>query len=278
MVRVQVPQFEESKNWSASKIMSLEKPQQEPKNPLTSEHLKEGVRPIIAAVGTREQFENHPGAGRDLFNATLRALGNTPTRNVNYYGNPAELTSESFKNAGMHSYVISTIDNANKFSEGYADCTGLVVAGQDKETGENVSFLSHQDPSYFLTLVGLEANFKRDLKERLEEFKRRCKEGTIDAVIVGGNYFIDKFPEHDHEYRAKYLQSINLLKGEVSQVFGFEPVVMTGPKIVSGKDNIFYDNERRRLYVVRPEVGDASTESFAPGTVKEQEKKWGQQM
>lgn len=242
---------------------------QESKNPLKSEHLKEGVKPIMAGIGTPDQFKSHPGAEEEMF----RDINSNKSRilNVDYYGNPKDLAEQKFKNAGESSYAISPIDNSNKFSKGFANCTGLVVAGQDKETGENISFLSHQDPSHFLEeRDNKKGHFLDDLRQRLNELKERSVDGTIDAIIVGGNYF-----KNEEGYKKQYLGSIKLLSEEALKILGFEPVVMTGPKRVGyGRDNVYYDNEQRRLYIMRPEVGNATTESYVRSKIEEQEKKW----
>lgn len=241
---------------------------QESKNPLKSEHLKEGVRPIMAGIGTPDQFKSHPGAEAEMFR-NLRE-NKSGTLNVDYYGDPKNLAEQKFKNAGEYSYAISPVDNSNKFSKEFANCTGLVVTGQDKITGENISFLSHQDPKYFLDeMDNKKGGFLDDLRQRLNELKERSVEGTVDAVIVGGNYFKD-----EAKYKNYYLGSIKLLSEEALKILGFEPVVMTGPKGTSGRDNVYYDNEHRRLYIMRPGVGNATTESFVRSQIEDQEKKW----
>lgn len=230
-------------------------------------HLKKGVRPIMACVETIEQLEKNPGLEFEMFLEELPKLRNT--KEVDYYSDPWELKRQNFKNAGNSSYVISTIDDSNKFSKGFKNCTGLVVSGIDKETGENISFLSHEDPGFFLRRGGDGEQFMSDLGERLEELKARSAEGTIDAVIVGGNYF------KGSEYMLDYLGSIHVLSDKVSKILGFEPMVIAGPKEVrKGTDNVFFDNKNRRLYVVRPEVGNERTEGYMPKDMEEQEKKW----
>jgi len=72
--------------------------------------------------------------------------------------------------------------------------------------------------------------------------------------------------------QKNYLESIELLSTEVVKILGVEPVVITGPKMYSGDDDVYYDNERRRIYIIRPKAGDVSTESFLPSDVKGQEK------
>ena len=43
------------------------------------------------------------------------------------------------------------------------------------------------------------------------------------------------------------------MSSAVGSNFGFEPLVITGPKDADrGPDNIIYDNDNRRLYVFRP--------------------------
>mgnify|MGYP001616859372 CR=1 FL=1 len=238
----------------------------ESKNPLKSEHLKEGVRPIMAGIGTRNQFMSHSGAEKIIFE---RADTDTSgMHNVDYYGNPEDLAEKKFKNAGKYSYVISPIDNSDKFSKSFLNCTGRVVTGQDKNTGEDISFLSHQDPAYFLRETNRNV-FLSDLRQRLNELKEKGAEGTVDAVIIGGNYL-----PNNAEFQKHYLESIKLLSEETLKILGFEPVVMTGPKTTPGADDVFYDNKNRRLYIMRPEVGKASTESFVQSKIEEQEKKW----
>ena len=221
-------------------------------------HLKEGIPAIIACVGTHEQFGENPGAEEIAFRDRTPEI--PETYNVDYTKSPEG-----------RSYVISPISSSDKFSRGYGDCTGLVAAGRDKKNTENVSFLSHQDPKYFLSSEVNQNNFVSDLEQRLSELKQRCNEGTIDAVIVGGSYR-EEYPE----FQKNYPDSIALLSKEVEKILGFEPMVMTGPKTQKkgGMESVFYQNKERRLYISRPEVGNASTESFVSSAVKDQEKKW----
>jgi len=229
---------------------------EEIENPLKSEHLNEGVSPIMGCVGTPEQFDNFKTENADILHA----------HNVNYYEDPQKLKENKFKNQGKNSYVISPIDSLNKFSTSFRNCIGLIVTGQDKETGENISFLSHQDPDSFLGET--REHFLADLKQQLSALKERSVSGTIDAVIVGGDYY-------GIQRQKEYVGSIGLVADEVQNLLGFEPVVMTGPKINWNRwiaeDDVFYDNGHRRLYIRRPDVGDASTESYLPSDVI---KKW----
>jgi hypothetical protein len=226
----------------------------------------------MACVGTPDEFRANPGAEKSAFCKDVFDV--TGADNVDYYGSPTYLAGQNFKNGGWESYVISPVDNLDKFSRSFKNCTGIVVVGYDKRTGENISFLSHEDPAYFLDKYTNQNNFVSDLRQRLLELKERCAEGTIDAAIVGGNYFKDRDIDNSPRYREHYRDSIELLSDETEKILGFKPVVITGPKRIKGRDHIFYENKHRRLYISRPEVGDATTESFDPSAIKDQEKKW----
>ena len=232
-------------------------------------HLKEGIRPIMACVGTYEQFGGHHAVeklARDI------DAGAGSAHNVDYYGNPEDLSRRGFKNKDRYLYVISPVDNLDKFSKSFRDCTGVVVTGLDKKTGKNISFLSHQDPQHFLKEENKNA-FVHDLRQQLRAIRELSKEGTIDAIIVGGNYFN---MEDSGEFADKYVASIAFLSKEIKEALGFEPLIKTGPKVVGGSDDILLDTKHRRLYVVRPEVGDVTTESFVTSDMKTFAQKWGE--
>ncbi len=255
-------------------------PEPEKKDTKKSEHLKEGVSPIFACIGTRDQFDKARHEPK-VFKMLSDLMWDSPVpgtpghyglpndrenRDADYYGDPKDLQRDNFKNRGEDTYVISPVDELDKLSNQFANCTGVVATGREKETGRNISFFSHQDPRYFLRK---KSQFIIDLDERLEELKKRSEEGTVDAVVLGGNSF-----DSDPTYQKAYTESIELLADEIEGVLGFEPVIVTGPKTVSGRDNAYYDTEHRRLFIERPEVGNATTESYLPSEIKEQSKKW----
>ncbi|MFA6565670.1 MAG: hypothetical protein WCT48_02915 [Candidatus Paceibacterota bacterium] len=238
------------------------------KNALKSEHLNKGIKPIIACVDTYDNMEDLGEFEELLFSDDTREV-----ESVNFYANPEKLAEKDFKNAGYQTYVISAIDNTDKFSKTFGDCTGTVVTGQDKETKEDISFVSHEEPNFF-TKEHPE-KFSEDFRLRLQEIKKRCIPGTIDAVIMGGNYYVDVVGEEfDNNHRDNYRNSIDILSKEISDVLGFEPPIITGPKLSGGEDHILYRNGQRRLHVLRPQTGKASSESYLPKDFAEQEKKW----
>lgn len=200
---------------------------QEPKD--VREHLKKSINRIMACIGTPEQFKQYPDKEKEI----------------------EDTCSET--------YGISSVNSLNKLSKKFVNCTGLVAVGQDKKTGENISFVSHGDPGVFLGNEKDKQKFINDLRQRFEELQKRSAGRTIDAIIVGGNYL--DYPEHS---KKEYVESIRLLSEEVTKSLGFEPLVIVGPKITGGGDDVFYDNKQRRLYIMRPKVGKSTTESFYP--------------
>jgi hypothetical protein len=234
------------------------------KNSEHGSHLIEGARPIIACLISPEDFgELLVPMYRD-FNVRnpLKTI-----HNVDWNMDKATLDKQGFLNEGSFTYVISTIDNFNKFSESFLRCTGLVVAGTEKRTGKRISFLTHQDPNHVLT--DLKDKFTADLETRLYEMRKRCVEGTIDAVIVGGRYIVDAGDDAGANVTEDYPASLELLEKEVKKVLGFEPTVINGPKNIRrlpkkegaltdktehAVDNVYYDTEQNRLYLVRPKI------------------------
>jgi hypothetical protein len=237
------------------------------KNTLKSEHLSKGVKPIMICVDTAD---NRAAFEKKDFRAEMKnAL------NVNFFGYPEDLDDEDIKNAGIGTYAVSPVNERNKFSRGYCECTGVIVSGVDKETGKNISFLSHQDPNDLLT--GHPEKFSADIRSQLLEIKNKCEEGTIDAVIMGGNYITKKGNKKAlKSTRENYDHVISALSEEIKSALGFEPVVIVGPKNVPGDDHLYFDNDNRRLHIFRPETGDVSSESYLPKDFAEQEKKWAE--
>ena len=239
----------------------------------SQEHLNKGVKPIIACLGSYDDF----GAGGivSLIN-TLHSssAGLNDVHNVNFYDSVSTNAEKRFLGGGR-TWTISTIDDLDKFSDRFYDCTGLIVTGRDKVTGKNISFLSHQDPTQFLKTE--KRKFSSHLKDRLMEILDKCEKGTIDAVVVGGKYPEDDENDFTHSngrIRQNYLDSIKFLSGEVQQALGFEPVVINGPKIDAyDYDVAYYDNENRRLYFVRKKV-NPDTGSFLVSEVDKEKGKW----
>ena len=179
----------------------------------------------------------------------------------------------------IENYTISLVDTSYKFSSKYFSCTGIVVSAKDKETGENISFMSHQDPKYFLNhKAGEDMIFLRDLNKALSEIKERGLEGTFEGVIYGGKY---SFLPPEQALKAPvnlfidtYLEAIELLSSQIFDQLGFEPQVAIGPKTQPSHDTVFYDNENRTLHIARSKITDDSIEGFYPSDIKNEQTKW----
>ncbi len=188
---------------------------------------------------------------------------------VDYYGYPQDLRDQGMKIPDRLTYVISSVNSRNKFSRGFKNCTSLIVAGIDKQTGENISILTHQDPEKFLEKY--REGFDKDLSESLANLQNRSVPGTVDAVITGGNY-----RSSDEESMRHYTESIQTLSQQVKNRFGFSPLVIAGPKIVQGGDTIFYQTPTRRLYLIRPEEtkGKRSNSPYDPKDLHSEVRNW----
>jgi len=117
--------------------------------------------------------------------------------------------------------------------------------------------------------------------------ENRCIPGTIDAVLVGGQYVTSPQPTTDSSTNRDYLSSLKLLGTEVQNILHFEPVVINGPKNFTGADDIYYDNANRRLYFIRfiksisskkyPDIKiNSGAKNFTPSEVDEHKEEWKQ--
>jgi hypothetical protein len=237
-------------------------------------YLAPGMPHIIACVGDREQHAGTLDVREDEIRELLQGdagnntvantdntvVGNNPDiYEIDFYEDPDKLSDKGHKNGGEMTYIISAIDNANKYSTNYHDCTGLVVVGRDKETGQEISFLTHQNPDNIIN-EGLQ-NFSNDLSERLIDLRSRCEEGTVDAVLFGGKLF-NTLDRHDYD------EMIETVSGITSGALGFKPNIIRKPK--QGKllgDIAVFDNSHRRLYFMREERELPSVEDIIKAVV-----------
>lgn len=211
---------------------------------LKSEHLKDGVAPIRACVFNKESMEEW----ENFQEVPIEAL------DVNYYDSQDVMRLKELRNAGERTYVISPIDERSKLSDGYRNCTGVVVVGRAKDGGREISFMSHEDPEKFLQRQ--KKSFIADLTKQLEEMKKAAEAETIDAVVFGGNY--GDWGEGS-EYKKAYKDSVALLGETIEKALGFSPVVMTGPDIVGKGEGVYFDTAKRRLYILKPEEEEHTT-------------------
>ncbi|MFA6386457.1 MAG: hypothetical protein WCW04_01675 [Candidatus Paceibacterota bacterium] len=208
-------------------------------------HLEEGFKPIQSCIHNKNMGEN------SLF---LKNRNNWKSfEDVDYsaYGDYYKLNG--MLNGGYETYVISSVSSKDKFTKGLYDCTGCIVVGEDKETNENISILSHQDPKQFLKSHLIDS-FKLHLSENLIKILQKSKKGSIDAIIYGGQ-----------KYGSDFEKSVEVVSEIIKNELGFSPTVITGPKEGNGSTDVYFDNKNRRVYLFIPEQKNNSTlEDFQP--------------
>jgi len=244
-----------------------EKPRQEEEQSiagpvrLKSEHLAEGIRPIMACVGAGKKYAKEIG---EISDATEIE---SPGSKIDWYAYPKESKDLDSKTAGERTYVISAIDEKPKFTRALYACTSIAAVGNDAGSGAEVSFLTHQAPVELLSQTTVDS-FVTDLRSRLKELKEKCKAGTIDVVISGGMIY----------NQDSYAESVKILDSLVKEVFGFSPIVIVGPKKRDSSwdqcDNIYFDTAKRNLYVVRLSKSELYNDSFRASEVEAKEKDW----
>ncbi len=247
-------------------------------NALKSEHLKEGVSPIMGGIYDRATIDS------DSSKHFSEIEKNSDYVNFSYRANDIE--KNGMYNSGDSTYVISLINNKDKYSKAYLDCTGVVVSGIDKITGENISFLSHQNPQELFEIESVRTNFKRDLTKSLDEMLARCEPNTIDAVIMGGNKNVEEIIIDEDFQRGRdnedkildddfgpYRKSIKFLNFIISNKLNFSPVVITGPndnfRTEQHTLDVYYENKGKHLSMIRPQQKQANNESFMASDIEE---------
>lgn len=252
---------------------------------LKNEHLEEGVKPIIGGIYDKNNIDKETQS----FLNNLKKDADF----VNFIYTEKDIKENKMYNSGKLSYVISFCNEKNKYSENYLDCTGVVIVGKDKETGKNISFLSHQNPDFFIKYKEGRLKFKADLDKSIDDLISKCKQGTIDAIIFGGNkqdvsenipdenfnQGIDNIDEYLKGPFDEYVKSVKYLNYIIKQKIGFSPVVISGPndnfETNNHSLNIYFDNNNRRLYILKPKQENSDkNEAFEVSNIEEQMKKF----
>jgi len=149
----------------------------------------------------------------------------------------AEYISYHENNCG---YNFSKISSTDKYSDGYSICSGLVVSGLDKDTGERISFLSHQNPSVRNeeAAISREKIFKHDLIIYLEDIINKIDTKSAQAVIFGG------VPSRDG------LEMKNMLTKIVKKKMGKDPIVVNPKQENADGLSAIYDNKKNSLTLI----------------------------
>lgn len=209
----------------------------------------------------------------DLLEQVEEGVNNVDLEN----GDLEKLKENGFKTSGYGSYLISPIGEGLWHSDRYFNCTAVVAIGRDKENGKEISFLSHQDPNYFIDGSSDKVEkFSQELKDSLEELKSKTEENTVEVIFLGGNY--DNNYQGDDQYKNEhYKQSIEKLRGIVHDSLGFDPKVLTGPNNNIGSETVvIVETDKRKVWVERTNQPSEFDQSYMANSLDEKEAKWVQ--
>ncbi len=214
-------------------------------------HLKEGVLPIRVCI---EAYKNM--YDDNIYKKTRELKNNS--QDIKWNSTADDYKKNNILTGKYDNYSISEINEKNKFSTGYLNCTGIVLVGIDKETGENISILTHQTSGEDMK----DKTFINDISEQIKEFVSRCEKETIDALIFGGN----------KENLKEYEEAVKILDKISSPLLGFSPDVATGPKIDRAHldTQAFFNTKKRQLHIFMPEQENTDIyEDFNSSNVEE---------
>lgn len=213
---------------------------------LKPEHLESGFEPIMICVDDVGHYDKSL-----MENAEY----------VDYFKNKTD-KGNSLQHRDR-AYIISDISPGNKYTNELYSCTSIIAVGSDKQTGENISFMSHQD----CVAVDEYDSFALDIKKRLNELKSKSQEGSIDIVIVGGMV--------NSKYVAKnYEDTLSKLSAYIKEVAGFDPIIV-GPKEHDFvKDSVLFDDKNRRIYLIRPNNHKVYNDNFRADDLDIMSERW----
>ncbi len=161
-----------------------------------------------------------------------------------------------FSNEAQTEYVdqrgrepaISAVNELDKVSRDYYDCTGLAAIGLNRD-GKKISFfLTHQR-------TGNPEDFRDQLIARLQQFKRSVQPGKFDIVIFGGKYhknpksegpFAKKFERRNESYE----ESVAALKELAVDTLGVEPRIVEDTTAEGTYFNVKLETAGERLYII----------------------------
>jgi hypothetical protein len=195
---------------------------------------------------------------------------------VDFEGGDLEaMKAEGFKDAGIGSYLISPIGERNWFSDRYMSCTGVVAIGRDVLTGKEISFLSHQDPNYFVDGdKDKREMFSRALGDSLRALEARSEKDSVEVLLVGGNFNPKTASGGDYKH-DQYKRSIQALDQIVQGLTGFDPRVLAGPNNHVGSETVVVvETQKRKIWIDRSEQPPEFDQPYPANNIDEAEKRW----
>lgn len=251
--------------------MSLETPkieatlEQGRKEALAREHLKEGVPHIVFSL-----IKLKEGGGGERW-----------IQNVNNEQDKEEIRKIETGGQNVGEYSVDgpkfylRLNALDKYSLHYRNCIGMVFVGTSKQSGKEISFITHMNATGFDsndTYREQVEKFDEVLNQGIQKLQTSAEIGTIDAVIFGGA-----------DWDSSYKKIIDRYSKKITNVLGFDPVVLTGPGGYDSEDtkdkvhpstDVYLDTQGRKIYILRRETPNEENDNpfFASRNINKEEK------
>lgn len=226
------------------------------KQTLAREHLRDGTPHIVFNLINTDKSEDGSSSESMLTEKSeevIKIINNGSELNLDYGIKNIEWRylktgkRESGPNLINSYHMISSVSEKDKYSKGYCNCVGTAIVGTSKDTGKEISFITHIDSDYGDPNkdYGEEhaSMLIKSLNKNLEEIISNSEERSVDAVIFGGSGDDIKYPK-----------VISRIVKNISEKLGFEPVILTGPGGTEGMGsftNAYLDTQGRKIYIAR---------------------------
>ena len=230
----------------------------QPKSQFEMVHLLEGIKPIEVQFGEPPEEDEE----------TEYKENEEPVW-IDFEAGP-DPEDDTVRHDGPNTYLISPITERDMFSDKNIDCTAVLGIGRDDESGKAISFISHQNPAYFLSEQGKE-KFMNDLVHTMQELKDQSTPHTIEVVILGGKY---DSKNASAKNSTEYKESVTMLRELIRKVFGYDPLVLVGPKLSEGGTDIHVMTQERKIWVVQDGQPALSMSSYPAQNLEEVSKMW----
>lgn len=235
--------------------MKFETPQntelseQKKKQALAREHLNDGVPHMVFNL-----IKFREGSGHDWVSSIDNLRNKEAIEKIIDSGYEV---AEYYDADRSRSYI--KINELDKYSLQYKNCVGMIFIGTSKQSGKEISFVTHvsaSDSDYDEWQRERIKKFDEALNSGIQELKIASADNTIDAVMFGGSSL-------DQAYKSV----IDRYSKMVHEELGFEPVVLTGPGGYYGyhgeedfnihcSTDVYLNTQERKMYILRREVPD----------------------
>lgn len=199
-----------------------------------------------------------------------------------------------------HRFTSTGINEKNKYSKALRMCTGVVAVGKLRDSGKEVSFMTH---NLFPTILRSKRNVKKlsvrngasekvayndivrqygeAFREQLKNFYELVDKDSIDVIGFGGQAYGRKGIFEDSSWK-EYESAIKYQSQLIKEELGSEPTIIAGPQDgptftgygETGTD-VYLDTQNRRLYIVRSEQKNAKrNENYKPENLEKEKKNW----